>query len=117
MDAQYRREHGCHQHLHGQRHPADEKAYGHPTRHRPAIQMPDHRLSNSVPNPASQDVRFFVCTANLVIQLTSESRRIRQMSFQPLTAHDRYIDEKNRTPQHNNVVAEALLNFSLRNDG
>jgi hypothetical protein len=51
-----------------------------------------------------------------VIQLASESGRVGQVFFKPLTAHGYYIDGKNRKPLHNNVVARILLNYSLRND-
>ncbi|MFT6874748.1 MAG: hypothetical protein ACI9XK_001865 [Granulosicoccus sp.] len=116
MDAQHSREYGCQKHLHREWHPANKQPYRHPASDRAPIKVPDHWLGNGVPNPTSQHVWLSVRTTNLVIQLASEGRRIRQMSFQPVTAHDHYIDRKNREPQHNNVLALALLNYSPRYD-
>ena len=115
MDAQHSREHGCHQHLHGQWHPANKQAYRNASGHRAPIKVPDHRVGNGIPDPAPQWVRFIVRATNLLTQLSSDRSWVRQIPVKPVTGHSEYTDGRNGKPQHNNVVVRILLNYSVRN--
>ncbi len=114
MDAHDCRDECCQQHLHGDGHPTDKKPYSNPPGDRPPIKVPDHGLGNSITHPTPEGIRCVFCTANLVVQLATKRRRIRQMVFQPVTAHDQCINKKKRETPYNNVVAAFLLNFSQR---
>jgi len=114
MDAHYSRYYGCHQHLQWQWYPRNKQPHSNPSGQRTPIEMPYHWIGNSVPDPSPERVGFSICTANLMIQLTTQGRCIRQMVLQSLGGHGGRLQIKCLFTLYNNVVACVLLNFSKR---
>ena len=90
MDAQYRRKHGCQQHLQWHRYPAYKQPDSNTARHRAAIQMPYHRLGKGIANPATEPTGFLVAATEQMVQPIADSRGFRQTFFEPITGHDQF---------------------------
>jgi len=112
MDAQQGRDYRCQQHLHGDRHPANEQPDRNPTGNRASVQMPNGRLSEGISHPSAERIRRWTTTTYLVVQFTAELRRIRQMFFQPVSGHSLTIAIKKKGAQYNNVEKTKILSFS-----
>ena len=98
MDAQYRSEHGCQQHLQRHRNPAHKQPYGYATGDRPAIQMPHHWLGKGVSNPRPKPLFIFFAASDQIMQLATKGRGIGQAIFKPVTRHGRSIWSAVRSP-------------------
>jgi len=98
--------------LHWDWHPANKQADGYTTCNRSSVQMPDGGLCKSISHPSAKRIRRWAAVTDLVMQLTAQLRRIRQMFFQPVNGHGLKIAIKKRGTQYNNVEITELLNFS-----
>lgn len=92
MDAQYRREHGCQQHLQWHRNPAHKQAHCHAASDRAAIEMPYHRLSKGIANPSTHASLLVFTSTQLRVQFTVHGSRIGQALSEPFTRHSQNID-------------------------
>ena len=94
MDAQYRREHGCQQHLQRHRNPAHKQPYSHAPGYRSAIQVPYHRLRKRIANPALHSGFLVFASAQLFVQPAMHGGCVRQPSSEPFTSHCQNIDAR-----------------------
>lgn len=87
MDAHYRCEHGCKQHLQGHRNPADKKAYGHTARYRATVKVPHHWLGEGISDPEPNTLFLFPRSTQLRLQRVSKLGCIGQTAFKPVIRH------------------------------
>ena len=87
MDAHYRCEHGCKQHLQWHGNPTYKQAYRYTARHRASVKVPHHRLCEGISDPEPNALFFFAGSAQLLLQRVSQFGCIGQTVFEPVIWH------------------------------
>lgn len=121
MDAQYRRENGCKQHLQRHGNPTHEQTNCDPAGYRATVEMPYHGLGKCVANPPAHACLLFFASTQLRVQFPVHGGCVRQTLSEPLTRHSQKIDAGGigqfPSPFSFNVEFDELLSLVRCNAG